>query len=357
MASKITIVVSDFENSNIPQQMGRRNLSYQNAGERLKRKLASNLASESDHDTSLLIHAATVSARKECKRDVAFVLKETLKTPEFPSESRMQIQCQKPTPLSPDEALAYLLENTLTKQQYISTRLLNKSHNSDIYPPYNEVIEAKLQCRPEGIEVMENTAQVLLQNLLDHTAQRLIKLQSDVFKEFPDIFKIKLICSYGFDGTTGHSAYKQKYETEALGTPISDQSLFVTSVIPIQIIDSFNRHIWINRAPQSIRFCRPLKIELIKETAVHIMMEKNQLDNQIKNLTPFTYKYDENRDIEVSYEMHMTLIDGKVLNVLTDTKSTQCCPICGVSPTQMLKISNFSSETFVPKVKALQFGS
>jgi len=28
----------------------------------------------------------------------------------------------------------------------------------------------------------------------------------------------------------------------------------------------------------------------------------------------------------------MTLIDGKVLNVLTDTKSTQCCPICGQKP-------------------------
>lgn len=143
-------------------------------------------------------------------------------------------------------------------------------------------------------------------------------MQSDVFKQFPDIFEIKLICSYGFDGTTGHSAYKQKFETEALGTPISDQSLFVTSVIPIQIIDSFNRHIWINRAPQSIRFCRPLKIELIKETAIH-----NQLDNQINNLTPFTYKCNETRNIEVTYEMHMTLIDGKVLNVLTDTTSTQ----------------------------------
>jgi len=56
-------------------------------------------------------------------------------------------------------------------------------------------------------------------------------LQSDVFKQFSDVFKIKLIRSYGFDGTTGNSANKQKFETEALGTPISDQSLFVTSVI------------------------------------------------------------------------------------------------------------------------------
>jgi len=147
MASEITILVSDFENSKTPQKMVRRNLSYKNAEERLKRKLASSMASESNHDTNLLIHAATVFARKECSflLNVAFVLKETLKTPEFPSESRMQIQCQKPTPLSPDEARTYLLENTRTKQQYISTRLLNKSHNSDIYPPYNERIEAKLQ--------------------------------------------------------------------------------------------------------------------------------------------------------------------------------------------------------------------
>jgi len=115
MASKIAILVSDFENSKTPKQMGRRNISYQNAGERLKRKLASNMSSQSDHDKSLLIRAATVSARKECKRDVAFVLKETLKTPEFPSESRMQIQWQKPTHLLPDEALAYLLETAIYK--------------------------------------------------------------------------------------------------------------------------------------------------------------------------------------------------------------------------------------------------
>jgi len=39
---------------------------------------------------------------------------------------------------------------------------------------------------------MENTAQVLLQNLLDHTSQRLIKLQSDVFNQFPDILHAQI---------------------------------------------------------------------------------------------------------------------------------------------------------------------
>jgi len=58
------------------------------------------------------------------------------------------------------------------------------------------------------------------------------------------------------------------------------------------------------------------------------MMEKNLLDSQINNLKPSVYKLNENRDITVKYEMHMTLIDGKVLNVLTATKSTQCCLWC-----------------------------
>ncbi|XP_033248121.1 uncharacterized protein LOC117188397 [Drosophila miranda] len=350
MASKITIIVD--ENCKTPKKMGRPTLHYTNAGTRLKRKLASDLAIDNNNNTNLLMHAAAVSAKKERKTDVAFVLTKTIRTPEYPTESKKHLQLQKPIPLSPDEALAYLLENSLNKQQYTNTRLLNKRHNCDIYPSYNKVMEAKLQCRPKCIEVMETTARVPLQNLLDHTAHRIIKLQSDVFKQFPDASEIKLICSYGFDGSTGHSIYKQKFLTEIPGSQLSDHSLFVTSVIPIQITDTYHRNIWTNRTPQSIRFCRPLKIDLLKETTAHIIIEKKDLDFQINTLKPFVYKLVENVDIVVTYEMHMTLIDGKVLSVLTGTKSTQCCPICGVTPTKVLEITDFSSETFTPKLGA-----
>ena len=54
--------------------------------------------------------------------------------------------------------------------------------------------------------------------------------------------------------------------------------------------------------------------------------------------------------------MHTTLIYGKVLNVLTATKSTQCCPICGLTPTKILEITDFNAAYFVPKPGALQFG-
>jgi len=204
MSSKISISLK--ESCKTLQKPGRPTLSYTNAGPKLKRKLASELANEKYHNTNLVMHAEPVSAKGQSNTNVALVLKETITAPEYTTELRKQFLLQKPSQFTPNEDLAYILENSLTKQQYVNTRALN------IYPSYSQVIEAKMQCRPMGIEVTETSAQVSLQNLLNHTAQRLIKMQSDVFKQFPDSSELKLICSYGFDRSTGQSAYKQKFE-------------------------------------------------------------------------------------------------------------------------------------------------
>ncbi|XP_043867476.1 uncharacterized protein LOC122757883 [Drosophila mojavensis] len=52
----------------------------------------------------------------------------------------------------------------------------------------------------------------------------------------------------------------------------------------------------------------------------------------------------------------MTLIDGKVLNVLTGTNSCQVCPLCGAKPNQLLKTTDFNSAVFAVNSKSLQFG-
>ena len=72
-------------------------------------------------------------------------------------------------------------------------------------------------------------------------------MQADVFDQFPNSSEVKFIYSYGFDGSTGHSIYKQKFATETPDEQLSDHSMFVTSVIPIKIIDSFNQDIWNNK--------------------------------------------------------------------------------------------------------------
>lgn len=350
---KINVEKNDFAvpSSNI---MGRPRLTYAEGGKRLKRKLAAELALQQDHNTPLLIHAAALSSKKAKDADVSYVLNKTLTEPENSNEIRKKQLLQEPVTITPDEGLAFLLENGLTKRQYCNMRLQNKNHHCDIYPSYKKLLEAKQKCRPNEIVISERIVQVSMQNLLNHTAERLIIMQHEVFNKFHDIRHVKLIASYGFDGSTGQSMYKQKFET--VRSDCVDQSLFVTSLIPLKLIDNLDRVLWFNRTPQSIRFCRPLKIEYAKESTDHILSEKRNLDLQIQNLMPFVYTGHNSSNIYVTFDLQMTLIDGKILNAVTGTKSSQCCPICGAKPEQFRKIKNMKSNIFKPKPGTLIFG-
>ncbi|KAF0704275.1 Uncharacterized protein FWK35_00031990, partial [Aphis craccivora] len=48
-----------------------------------------------------------------------------------------------PIPYTPDEALAFMIDNKLTKQQYTNIRLGSKKRNCDIYPSYENIILEK----------------------------------------------------------------------------------------------------------------------------------------------------------------------------------------------------------------------
>jgi len=91
-------------------------------------------------------------------------------------------------------------------------------------------------------------------------------MQEDIFKQLGNTLSLTLIASYGFDGTTGQSSYKQH---------------FATIIIPLKLMDHIGNVFWMNRTPQSIRFCRPVKLEFVKETKDRILDEKKNLDSQI----------------------------------------------------------------------------
>ena len=60
-------------------------------------------------------------------------------------------------------------------------------------------------------------------------------LQNEAISVYTNISEMKLIASYGFDGSTGRSLYKQNFKSRA---PDSlDQSLFVTTLIPVKLED------------------------------------------------------------------------------------------------------------------------
>lgn len=334
---------------------GRPKLTYDESSLRNKRKIASDLSSQQNDDTNLLVHAASISTRKFQDTNLKFVLNKLADSSTPASKIREIISAQNSgmVPISVEKALTFLLENEFTKRQYLNIRQLNKCHNSNIFPSYKNLYLSKSKCRPNDIKFTERFVEVSLQNLLDHTAGRILAYQEEVFCSI-DADEVELILSYGFDGSTGHSLYRQKFVES---TPQSlDQSLFVTSVIPLKIVSSAGAVIWMNRTPQSVRFCRPLKVELVKETKDHILQEKQNIDRQILNIKPFQYVFTNGRWITVKYNLCMSLIDGKVLNVLTETKSTQQCPICGSGPKLFRSEKNLNSTLFHPKPNALNYG-
>lgn len=72
-----------------------------------------------------------------------------------------------------------------------------------------------------------------------------------------------LTCSWGFDGSTKHSTYQQRWLSKE---NMSDESIFATTIIPLRLATSTDHILWNNRASQSSRFCRPIKLEFIKES-------------------------------------------------------------------------------------------
>lgn len=174
-------------------------------------------------------------------------------------------------------------------------------------------------------------------------------------KENTNYLKCKLILSYGFDSSTGQAQFKQAFNEPSTSNH-SDASLLATTIIPLRLLVTSGQPIWNNLTPQSTRFCRPVKLEYVKETKESILKEKSDLKNEIDALKSMHITISEGKIVEVSFDLYLTLIDGKVLNILTGTKSNQTCPICGSTPKDFLNITDYTSERFRAEDSNCKFG-
>lgn len=84
------------------------------------------------------------------------------------------------------------------------------------------------------------------------------------------------------------------------------------------------------------------------------MNELGSVKEEIKNLTTFTATIG-GKKVKVIYELYLTMIDGKVFQVITRTKSSQACGICKATPTQFNDLTNLSVR-FKPKEDTLNYG-
>lgn len=138
----------------------------------------------------------------------------------------------------------------------------------------------------EEIVITEREASVSLHGLLLHTFRRIIILSSEKISQYckqkqKNIVYCTFEGSWGFDGSTGQSFYKQKFLD---GNNENENYLFTTTYIPLQLKTNDGFVLWSNPSPQSYRFCRPLKIQYRNETKELILLEKNRVEAEINQL-------------------------------------------------------------------------
>lgn len=193
-------------------------------------------------------------------------------------------------------------------------------------------------------------SKVSLQDLLNHTATRILEAKSKTeLEEVP--WQLNLVSKWGCDGSSGHSEYHQNFTSDNT----SDKNMFLTSLVPLTLTDlvDSNNVCWKNLLPSSIRFCRPLKFEFVKETADVITSEVGRVQNEKKNLNKTIITISD-KIFEVSHSLVLAMIDGKVANTITQTSSNAVCYICKAKPSEM---NNLEILIMKPESEeALKFG-
>ncbi|XP_050525962.1 uncharacterized protein LOC126896864 [Daktulosphaira vitifoliae] len=272
------------------------------------------------------------------KRNETALFNKLLLSPNSVPQMKMAIKdsCNKePISYTADEALAFIVDNQLTKQQYMNIRLGAKKRNCDIYPSYEKIFSAKQKCYPDNVKISESGCIIPLQNLLDHTTKRIFQIPAinevKIGKKLLEMFY-----KWGCDGSSGQAQYKQKFNDNPCTT---DQTMFMFSLVPLELrccSDDSNDSsdvIWKNSMPSSTRFCRPIKYKFMKETIESTKEEVKEIEKQISKLNT-TYVLFNDEYFEVKHTLIFSMVDGKVCNSLTGI-SSQKCFICGCKPTEM----------------------
>lgn len=239
------------------------------------------------------------------------------------------------------EAVALLISANLTKEQYNTLRSGANKHGHDLYPPYYKVLERKKLFYPPQISISEKKCEVPLQNLLNITCESILKCISLEARDS----SLLLLCKWGFDGSSGYTAYKQQSQH----APRADESIFTTSLVPLQLIEEKTKHIiWKNPRPASKRYCRPIRLQWVSETADISTQEEAAVKREIENLTPYGSAVG-----QINFKLCLTMVDGKVCSALTNT-SSMTCYVCSAKISQMNDIVSLRQLPVNPN--ALQFG-
>lgn len=132
----------------------------------------------------------------------------------------------KVTSLSPHQALPLYVDLDLSERKYKLLRSVINGVHKNCFPSLYTLNLTKKELLPTQITANEISACVNLEELLQLTARSLLKIGSLEGNEF------KLICKRRFDGSSGHSQYKQVF-TNPAGT---DKYVFLIATVPLKLL-------------------------------------------------------------------------------------------------------------------------
>ena len=306
-----------------PSPKGRPSLPFAEKSRRSKLRVTEELREQ--QGSSELLFAATSAMHQEGRRTTAQLVEAVSSPGRGPllADKLAKAEAQQLRPYTPEEALATLVDLDLSKAQYERLRLGAIEHGADLYPSYHRVLQAKAACMPSADSMLMSPtlAEVQLQALLDQTTERLLTMQKEVVEALKVHDEtLHLTCSFkwGMDGSSGHARYKQA------GVDRDDQ-VMVTSLVPLRLAAHDGTVVWDNATPNSPRFCRPISVQFEKETPALVVAETNKINDQIRDLSPLRTE-----SAEVTYDLRMTMVDTKIVNILTDTPAPRCS-MCGAS--------------------------
>lgn len=232
-----------------------------------------------------------------------------------------------------DEALALMVDLRLTTSQYEHLHSHAKHKNADIYPPYNHIVDAKKRCYPpsDSLTVSDYGAAFNLQELVNHTSERLIQTcdQNEIQKL--NDHNLEIIYKWGLDGASGQSCYKQKFKNDPGNS--TDASVLMIAMVPLRI-KSHDLVVWENPQPSSTKLCRPIKFDFIKETPETTNQQYKKVQDQMDKLNHSIVAVND-EVLTIRHKFFCTMIDGKTVNYLTSNPSHANCHICLAKPSEM----------------------
>lgn len=182
------------------------------------------------------------------------------------------------------------------------------------------MVEAKKRCYPK-FETTEKGCFINLQDLVDKTTHRLLMTFEVTENE------LTLFWKWGQDSTSGFSIFNQKCSL----SDIHEESILSVSFVPMYIINEIGHKVWQNERMCSCRYTRPCEIDFVKETAKVIIDKHNFYENEIKELQPTSCN-----GKMISHKFHCTMIDGKVINSITN-KLLISLHLCGCTLSEIEK--------------------